>query len=232
MPCSLLSLSSSSLSARVQKASKDAQSPVECTCCGVQVHSIYTDLDHRLPKFLGGQNKDNLQRLCLNCHRGKSLYENIVLQPIKNKIKEILQEMKEDGVVTLKESPAECAGRAIGSCIKDFKIHLAKELMEERFTNRKRPRTPTIGLSKPSTPAAAATPMTTTTPTTPANKWTAQDERLLVTICFGRQVHLTRYTPMLDNWHYIQNRFNKKAQRRRSIPALKRRLQRLRSHPN
>ena len=219
MPCSLLSLSE-----RVQEASKDTQSPVECTCCGVPVHSIYTDLDHRLPKFLGGQNKDNLQRLCLNCHRGKSLYENIVLQPIKNKVKEILQEMVKDGVVTLKESPAECAGRALGSCIKDFKIALAKELMEERFTNRKRPRTPTTGLCKSSTPEAAATP--------PANKWTAQDERLLVSICFGRQVHLTRYTPMLDNWHYIQKRFNNEAQRKRSIPALQSRLKRLRLQPN
>jgi hypothetical protein len=142
---------------------------------------------------------------------------------MKNKFKEILQELVKDGVVKLKASPAECAGQAIGSCIQDFNIALAKERMEERFT-RKRPRTPTIGLSKPSTPEAAATP--------PANKWTTEDEHLLVTICFGRKVHLTRYTPMLDNWHYIQRRFNNKAERRRSIPALKRRLQRLRSHPN
>ena len=45
-----------------------------CEACGfVPVHSSQIDLDHIIPRRLGGTDeKSNIQRLCANCHRLKT----------------------------------------------------------------------------------------------------------------------------------------------------------------
>jgi hypothetical protein len=216
MPCSLLSM-------RVQEASENTGNPVACTSCGVQVHSIYTDIDHAVPKFLGGQNDGNTQRLCLNCHRGKSLYENCYIQPLKQEMKVMLDKLRAHGVVTLHASSFECAGRAIGSCIEGFNILKARRVMEQHFTHKQTPKTQQN--QKHNKKRAR-------TVTTHLNKWTTRDDELLMTLCFGRQKHLTRHSQLLSKWKKIQANFNRQAQHRRSVPALKRRVQSLRTSPH
>lgn len=107
-----------------------------------------------VPKFLGGLNEQNMQRLCLNCHRAKSLYESIFLQPLKQELKEILDKISKHGVVELRASTLDCAGESIGSLIKRFNIDKARTLMEQHFANRrtqkkkrKRTRTNTVIIS-------------------------------------------------------------------------------------
>lgn len=73
-----------------------------CQNCHKQIPQLLTDIDHRRARFLGGSNyNENLQTLCLECHRIKSSYETQRISPVRNQIATIVNTLIEDDVVGL-----------------------------------------------------------------------------------------------------------------------------------
>lgn len=71
-----------------------------CEACGVKVAAFLTDVDHKIPRFIVHNNHaSNLQRLCLNCHRSKTLFECRVIQPIKAQLDRLVEQLQQTGVV-------------------------------------------------------------------------------------------------------------------------------------
>ena len=73
---------------------------VACAGCGQLVAHCYIDVDHQQARFMGGPDiSDNLQPLCLRCHRSKSLFEQQVVAPTRRVVLAKIRHLRSFGVV-------------------------------------------------------------------------------------------------------------------------------------
>jgi hypothetical protein len=150
---------------------EDDDKYVDCASCGVSTLRYFMDTDHKKPRMFGGSNcEDNLQQICLRCHRSKTLYEQKVLLPFRRALQKKVDELVRDGVVGL-PSCSNIVDQVMVTLVPDFQIKKALKYFEQlpaikrskgnnTSKNKKRRRlskkkTPPI---KPAVAAAAAAP--------------------------------------------------------------------------
>ena len=120
---------------------KSLNSHVTCVSCKKCILICFSDLDHKIPKFLGGdngENNSNLQRLCLECHRAKSLFESIYLRPLKTAIQSIIQTVTEfggGGVVSIEEN---ALTKILQVLVSDVDTHKCKQYIEQKCLSKEK----------------------------------------------------------------------------------------------
>jgi hypothetical protein len=109
----------------------DTTPMVQCNGCKMYVPTIYTDLDHRRARFLGGPDvPENLQELCLWCHRAKSAYEQRRIAPIRRRVDAFATQLADDGIVGLVRS-SNVVNQVMALLVPAFDVMAARRYAEQ-----------------------------------------------------------------------------------------------------
>lgn len=110
-----------------------------CASCKKSILICFSDLDHKIPKFLGGDNGEknsNLQRLCLDCHRAKSLFESIYLRPLKSAIQTIIKTVNEFGGGNVVSTQEDALNKILRVLVFDVDTHKCKKFIEQECLSK------------------------------------------------------------------------------------------------
>lgn len=203
---------------------------VECAGCHNIVHRMYTDVDHRRPRFLNGSNHaNNLQRLCVFCHRSKTCFEQVFLRDHKRRLTQYFKQhlLTSTAVELTERDPSRLAARALGSCIRGVDVLKAKAHMHRHFASSIADRRSAVRKGAfelaPSPPKSKEQSPEQPQPMKTKVRWSSLDERLLMRLLFGDSARKNNeHSPTLRcGWEEAVLQFNITASQKRSVFELK-----------
>ena len=109
-----------------------------CEACKVKKAPYLFDYDHKLQKCFSNDNSvNNIQILCLDCHRIKTLIESTVVRPFQKQLYDIIKNLSEKNLFDM-QSPKELSKSLMQHIIKDINLKKSKDFLDTHYKKKKK----------------------------------------------------------------------------------------------
>ena len=107
-----------------------------CEACKVKKQPYLFDYDHKLQKCFSGDNStDNIQILCLDCHRIKTIIETTVIRPFQKDLSQLIKNLYEKNLFDM-QSPEILSKSLMQYIIKDIDLKKGKQFLNANYKKR------------------------------------------------------------------------------------------------
>lgn len=109
-----------------------------CESCSIKKESYLFDYDHKIQKcFLDDDSNciTNIQVLCLDCHRIKSLIENTVVRPFQRNLESLLDSIDRTELFEM-QAPKKLSKSLIQHIIKDINLTKGRKFLNKNYKKK------------------------------------------------------------------------------------------------